>query len=146
MENSVLDPAAPDMPITGTPFCSVVTVLVVVANVAPRLAELVPAGTVQLLVPVHAPVQPVNVLPLSGVAVKDTPAEVEKLAVAVEQEAPQEMPLGLLVTVPLPVFVRVTVRVVAVAVKVAETLLAADMLTVQVLEDPAQAPPQLVKV
>lgn len=146
MEYRALDPVAPDRPVTATPFCSAVMVPpVVVAKAAPRLAELVPAAIVQLPVPVQAPLQPLNVLPLSGVAVKVTLLVVGKLPVAVEQDVPHEMPLGLLATVPLPVLVRVTVRVVALVVKLAETLCAAVMLTVQVLEDPEQAPPQLVK-
>ena len=147
IENRALDPKLPDRPVTDTPFCSVVVVLpVMVANAAPRLTEAVPAATVQLPVPVQAPVQPPKVLPLSGVAVNVTLEEVGKLPVEVEQETPHEIPLGLLVMVPLPDLVTVTCRVVAVAAKnVAVTLLATLMLTVQ-LPVPAQAPLQPVKV
>ena len=113
---------------------------------APTLAEVVPAATVQLPVPVQAPVQPLKVLPVSGAAVNVTLVDDGKLAVAVEKEVPQEIPAGLLVTVPLPVLVTVISLVVAVVVKVAETLRATLMLTVQVLDDPEHAPPQLVKV
>ena len=143
IENRALDPKLPDWPVTDTPFCSVVVVLPVrVANAAPRLTEAVPAATVQLPVPVQAPVQPPKVLPLSGVAVNVTLEEVGKLPVEVEQETPHEIPLGLLVMVPLPDLVTVTCRVVAVAAKLADTLFAAFIVTVQVLEDPEHAPPQ----
>jgi len=58
---------------------------------------------------VHPPLQPVNVDPVAGVAVKVTAVP---LVNAVEQVAPQEMPVGALVTVPLPVpdFVRLSVK------------------------------------
>jgi hypothetical protein len=115
IENRALDPKLPDRPVTDTPFCSVVVVLpVMVANAAPRLTEAVPAATVQLPVPVQAPVQPPKVLPLSGVAVNVTLVDDEKLPVEVKQETPQEMPPGLLMTLPLPDLVRVTSRVVTV--------------------------------
>ena len=123
IENRALDPVDPDKPVTDTPFCSVVIAPPEdVLNVAPRLTALVPAATVQLPVPVHAPLQPPKVLPLSGVAVKVTLVDEEKLPVEVEHEAAQEIPLGLLVTLPLPVLVTVTWRVVVVVVKLAETL------------------------
>src|SRR5439155_26050177 len=60
-----------------------------------------------LIVTEHAPVpeqppplQPVNVDPAAGAAVRETDAPVVKGA---EHVAPQEMPAGLLVTVPVPV-------------------------------------------
>ena len=115
MENRALDPAEPARPVTDTPFCSVVMVLPVdVLNVAPRFTELVPAATVQLPLPEQAPLQPVKVLPVSGVAVKVTLVDEEKLPVDVEQKAPHEIPLGLLMTLPLPDLVKLTSRVVAV--------------------------------
>ena len=70
-----------------------------------------------------------------------------KLADALVQPAVQLKPLGLLVTLPAPVpdLVSVTKRVVAAAVKLAVTLRALSMLTVQLLV-PLQAPPQPVKL
>src|SRR5206468_86621 len=50
-------------------------------------------------VPVPPPLQPVKVAPAAGAAVRVTTVPVVK---AVEQVAPQEIPAGLLVTVPLP--------------------------------------------
>jgi hypothetical protein len=51
-------------------------------------------------VPVHAPLQPVNVAPVAGVAVSTTEVPAVKSSL---QSAPQAMPEGALVTVPLPV-------------------------------------------
>jgi hypothetical protein len=79
---------------------------VFVANVAvTALAESM--VTVQLPVPVHAPLQPVNAEVASGVAVKVTTVPVVKVA---EQVAPQLMPGGFEVTVPPPVPPVVTLR------------------------------------
>jgi hypothetical protein len=65
--------------------------------------------TVQVPVPEQPPpLQPLNVDPAAGAAVKVTPVP---LANAAEHVAPQEMPAGLLVTVPLPVPVFETVSV-----------------------------------
>ena len=50
-------------------------------------------------VPVHAPVQPGNVLPASGAAVRTT---VDPASYVAAQERPQEMPAGEDVTVPPP--------------------------------------------
>ena len=113
MENKALDPALPDRPDTGTPFCSVVTLLLAGLKVAPRLTAVVPAATVQPPVPAQAPLQPANVLPVSGVAVKVMLADVEKLPTDDGHAELQAMPLGLLVTVPRPVpdLVTVTCRV-----------------------------------
>ena len=56
--------------------------------------------TAQVPVPVQPPpLQPVNVEPAAGVAVKATAVP---LANAAEQIAPQEMPAGALETVPVP--------------------------------------------
>ncbi len=56
--------------------------------------------TVHVPVPVQPPpLQPVNVEPAAGVAVRVTAVPVVK---PVEQVAPQVMPAGALVTVPLP--------------------------------------------
>ena len=70
-----------------------------------------------------------------------------KLADALEQVLPQLRPAGLLVTLPVPVpdLVSVTKRVVAAVVKLAVTLRALSMLTVQLLV-PVQAPLQPVKL
>src|SRR3954447_6858154 len=56
--------------------------------------------TVQLPVPVQAPLQPPKVEPDAGAAVKVTVVPAVKEA---EQEVPQLIPAGLLVTVPAPV-------------------------------------------
>jgi hypothetical protein len=65
--------------------------------------------TVHVPVPVQPPpLQPLNVAPAAGAAVKVTAVP---LANPAEHVAPQEMPAGLLVTVPLPVPVFETVSV-----------------------------------
>jgi hypothetical protein len=56
--------------------------------------------TEQVPVPVHAPLQPVKVEPVAGVAVSVTAVPLAKLAA---QVAGQLMPAGTLVTVPVPV-------------------------------------------
>lgn len=63
--------------------------------------------TLQAPVPVQAPLQPANVEPESGVAVRFT-VPLSKLA---EHVVPQEIPDGELATVPVPVPLFVTVRV-----------------------------------
>jgi hypothetical protein len=65
--------------------------------------------TIQLPVPVHAPLQPVNVDVPSGAAVKVTTVPLSNNA---EQVAPQSIPAGDEVTEPPPVpaFVRVRVK------------------------------------
>jgi len=55
--------------------------------------------TTQLALPLQAPLQPVKLLPASGVAVRLTEVPLLKLAL---QVAPQLMPAGLLVTLPAP--------------------------------------------
>src|SRR5437660_12284131 len=63
--------------------------------------------TLQVPVPVQLPLQPVKVAPAAGAGVRVTTVPVVR---AVEQVAPQEIPAGLLVTVPLPAPALVTVR------------------------------------
>ena len=63
--------------------------------------------TVQVPVPAHAPLQPVNDDPADGTAVRVTEVPVANEA---EQVAPQLMPAGDEVTVPVPVPAFVTVR------------------------------------
>jgi hypothetical protein len=64
--------------------------------------------TLQAPVPLQAPLQPANVKPESGAAVKLTTVPLAKSA---EQLVPQEIPGGELATVPVPVPLFVTVRV-----------------------------------
>src|SRR6185437_7572463 len=64
--------------------------------------------TLHAPVPLQAPLQPANVEPESGVAVKFTTAPLSKFA---EHVSPQDIPAGELVTVPVPVPLFVTVRV-----------------------------------
>ena len=118
-----------------------------VLKLAVTLALLLPAAMVQLLVPLHAPPQPAKVLPLEARAVSVTALVLVKLADALVQPAAQLNPLGLLVTLPVPVpdLVSVTKRVVAAVVKLAVTLRALSMLTVQLLV-PVQAPLQPLNV
>ena len=70
------------------------------AKLAVTAVSAVMAGTVHgLAEPVHAPVQPVNMLPAAAVAVR---MAWPPLATCSEQDAPQFMPAGTLTTVPLP--------------------------------------------
>jgi hypothetical protein len=64
--------------------------------------------TVQLAVPVHAPLQPVNVELLPADAVKET---IVPMLYVSTQSSPQLIPVGALVTVPVPVPALVTVKV-----------------------------------
>ncbi len=64
--------------------------------------------TVQVPVPVHAPLQPVKVEPLAAAAVNVTLAPALNAAL---QALPQLILLGVLVIVPVPVPVLFTVRV-----------------------------------
>jgi hypothetical protein len=64
--------------------------------------------TVQVPVPVQAPLQPVKVEPVDAVAVRVTLVPLVKVAL---QVAPQLTPVGLEVTVPDPVPLLVRVRV-----------------------------------
>jgi hypothetical protein len=86
--------------------------------------------TLQAPVPLHAPLQPANVEPESGAAVKLTTVPLEKFD---KHVVPQEIPEGVLVTVPAPVPLLATVRVKGpeFAVKFALTDFAASMVTLQ---------------
>ena len=123
-------------------------VLADVAKLAVTLALLVPAAIVQLPVPLQAPPQPAKVLPLLARAVRLMVAVFEKLPDAPLQSMAHESPVGLLVTLPVPIpdLANVTVRVVTSAAKFAVTLRALSTLTLQVLLEPAQAPPQPLKM
>src|SRR5207249_5008559 len=83
--------------------------------------------TVHAPVPVHPPpLQPLKIEPAAGAAVSVTAVPLGKLAA---QVAPQVMPVGELVMVPLPVPVLETVRVKVCGVKVAVTVVAAEIVT-----------------
>jgi hypothetical protein len=98
--------------------------------------------TVQAPVPAQAPLQPVKVEPVAGVAVRVRFVPEVKLAL---QVLPQSIPVGLEVTAPVPVPLFATVRVKLCRVNVAVTLLAASIGTLHV-PVPEQAPLQPVKV
>src|SRR5437867_7204944 len=106
----------------------------------------VAALSVTLQVPVPEqlpPLQPVKVEPAAGAAVKVTAVPLEYAAA---QVAPQEIPAGLLVTVPVPAPVLLTVSVKLCTAKVAVAVVAALGVTGQV-PVPEQLPPlQPVKV
>ena len=122
---------------------------VVVLKLAVTSTALLPAAMVQVPVPVHAPLQPANVLPLAAWATRVMAVLMGKLATALLQSAAQFNTEGLLVTVPVPVpdLLNVTVRVTKVMVlKLAVTstaLLPAAMVQVPV---PVQAPLQPANV
>jgi hypothetical protein len=94
--------------------------------------------TLQVPVPLHpAPLQPAKLKPLAGVAVSVTCVPLLKLAA---QVAPQLIPEGELVTVPLLLPILETAREKVIGKKVAETLVFALTVTVQVLV-PLHPPP-----
>jgi hypothetical protein len=95
-----------------------------------------------VLVPVQAPLQPVKVDPVAGVAVRVTLVPLLKDAL---QVLPQLIPDGAEVTVPVPVPALATVKANVGRANVAVTLRAVVILTVQV-PVPVQAPLQPVKV
>ena len=101
----------------------------------------------QLPVPVQAPLQPAKVLPTEAWATSVTTALLEMMGHERVQLGSQVTPGGVMVTlpVPLPALFRVNGRVVVVVPKLAVTLRALSMLTVQLLV-PLQAPPQPVKL
>jgi hypothetical protein len=85
--------------------------------------------TLQLPVPVQAPLQPAKVDPVAAVSVKVTTVPLVKLAL---QVLGQVMPAGLLLTEPVPVPPKVTERVsaagaVTVTVTVAEEVMLPDV-------------------
>ena len=98
--------------------------------------------------PLQAPLQPANWLPVAACAVRVMAVLLGKLAEATPQSAKQVKPTGVLLTVPAPVpdLLRVSRRVAVATVKLAVTLSALVMLTVQLLAVPLQAPLQPVKV
>jgi hypothetical protein len=92
---------------------------------------------------VHAPLHPTNAEPVAGVAVNVTEVPAVKVAL---QRVPQLMLVGALVTVPVPVPLFPTVSVyVGARLKVAVTVLAVEMATVQVPDALAHAPLQPAK-
>ena len=93
--------------------------------------------TTQVLVPVQPPLQPLNVEPVCGDAVRVTTVPIVNEVVHV---VPQLMPAGELVTVPTPAPAFDTVRASDVCTKVAVTVVAAFIVTVQV-PVPEQPPP-----
>src|SRR6266403_1714391 len=99
-----------------------VTTVPVVKEVEHVAPQEMPAGalaTVQLPVPEHPlPLQPVNVEPAAAAAVNVTEVPLVNDA---EQVAPQEIPAGLLVTVPLPAPALETVSVEPVDTPVTDT-------------------------
>ena len=95
-------------------------------------------ATTQEPVPEHAPPQPLNCQPESGVAVRVT--LVPPLYVS-EQSVPHVIPAGLLVMVPEPDLVTESKYRAVDCVKVADTLLAAFIATTQE-PVPEHAPPQ----
>src|SRR5262245_50368600 len=99
--------------------------------------------TVQVPVPVQAPLQPVKVAPAAGVAVSVTAVPLLKAA---EHVAPPLMPAGGLVLGPDPAPARLTVRAKDCAPKVAVTELAALIVTVQVPVPEHPPPDQPVNV
>jgi hypothetical protein len=100
--------------------------------------------TLQVPVPEQAPLQPAKVEPAAAVSVRVTTVPLLKFALQVPG---QEIPAGLLLTVPVPVPANVTesAKVVTEVLKVAVTALAAVMVTLQV-PVPEQAPLQPAKV
>jgi hypothetical protein len=97
------------------------------------------------LVPVQAPLQPVNWDPLAGLAVRPMDVPCRNETDCEGQPVEQLMPVGLLVTLPCPVPVLDTVSSRLVWVKVAVTDRLACMLTTQ-LPVPLHAPDQPAKV
>jgi hypothetical protein len=113
-------------------------------NAAETLRAAVIATLHVLAEPLHAPPQPSNVAPVDGVAVRVMLEPAATLWVQSEPPTPHVIPLP--VTVPLPVTETVSGKVVPVPpVKAAETVFAASIVTVQVVDEPAQAPPQALK-
>jgi hypothetical protein len=91
-----------------------------------------------LAVPVQPPLQPVNVEPAAGVAVRVTAVPLANGAV---QVVPQLIPVGALVMVPVPAPVLLRVSEKVWSANVAVTVCAAFMVTVHVVPVPVQPPP-----
>jgi hypothetical protein len=103
--------------------------------------------TVQVVaVPLQAPSQPVKAAVRAGVAVSVTSEPSFSFAVQVVPPFPHWIPPPLTEPGPVTVTVRLTVPEVVPPENVAVTLFAAFIVTVQVVEPPLQAPPQLVKL
>jgi hypothetical protein len=98
--------------------------------------------TAQAPVPVHAPLQPANAEPAAGAAARLTTAPEPKDA---EQEVPQLIPVGKLVTVPMPVPDLLTFRA-KVGTKVAVTATSEVKATEQVPVPEHAEPLQPAKV
>jgi hypothetical protein len=96
--------------------------------------------TLQAAIPVHAPLQPVKVLPVTGVSLSVTWVFCGKLA---EHVVGQLIPAGLLIMVPVPVPAIATVNP-SPGLNVALTLAAAVRVRLQVLvpEQPPLHPPK----
>jgi hypothetical protein len=127
------------------PTVATVSVYVVCVGCVPNVAVTLRAAdmlTVQVPVPVQAPLHPVKVEPVPAAAVRVTevPDAYEAL-----QVLPQLIPLGEEVTVPVPVPLLVRVRVYGLRAKVAVRLVLALTTRAQV-PVPVQPPLQPVKV
>ena len=98
--------------------------------------------------PLQAPLQPANWLPVAACAISVMAVLLAKLAEATPQSAKQLKPLGELVTLPTPApdLLRVINRVAAATLKFAVTLRLLFILTVQLLVLPLQAPLQPAKL
>jgi len=95
--------------------------------------------------PEQAPLQPENALPAAGTAVSVTRVPLANVWLHPLEPA-QLMPAGLEVTVPLPPTVTCSVSFCTTAAKLAPTLSAAFIVTVQVGALPEHAPVQPTKV
>ena len=131
------------------------TVVALGAKLAVTLRDAVIASVQVRLVPVQAPLQPVKADPEAGLAVSVTLVPLLKLAEQFDEAAPaavgvaQFRPVGLEVTDPdAEVLPRLAVRVsvLGARAKLAVTLRAAVIATVQVVAMPVQAPLQPLKL
>src|SRR5205807_7562204 len=105
-----LNPAGSEVTVPLLMMPVLLTVRVNVCRVKVAVTDLAALMLTVQVVPEAAsqPLQPVNVDPVAGVAVRVTTVPLSKAA---EQVAPQLIPAGSEVTVPLPVPALVTVRV-----------------------------------
>src|SRR6195952_3577163 len=136
MPAGLLETLPAPVPVVATVRCFGRSVNVAVTDLA-TVSE-----TLQVAVPLQAPLQPVKLEPAAATAVSVTDAPLTKLNWHV---TPQSMPAGLLVTEPLPVPPFATVSCTGRSVNVAVTDLATDIDTLQVAV-PLQAPLQPVKL